>query len=370
MKKTLFTLVLMLTAMAAAAQSITNATFSYSFNGEGRRMSCPASGLDVVDLTGTVAENLQINAVTVQTSGSVSSVTMYAANYKSGEKDPEIMEVPLVAQESQPGDEYVWWYIPTEFIQRMDDGYLVKDNNKSTATRYFSFYFVANKDNNPIYYNNGGSYYSIRYKTDNGQGGGGQGGSITFYDKNTATLSLSMTGGKYSNVTYTYNGDGSRDISDNPGGISSLEISGFTLRLQRSSTNLEIESVSVQYKVYQDGSDGQWNTLNYDFQQDEGGNILAKKYTGTTSTPDLTAGLKQQGKDYILEVKYQVVDKNGNYYFFTPSGGNDLYRFSVNGGGGGGGESVRGDLNGDGEVSMPDVMFLIQRILNGKFPDE
>ena len=366
MKKTLLTLVLTMAAIAGAmAQSITNATFSYSFNGEGRRMSCPASGLDVVDLTGTVAENLKIDAITVQTRGNISDVTMYAYNYKSGEEPSEIVEVPLVAQESQPGDEYVWWYIPSETIERMDGGYLVNNNNKSTATRYFSFYFVANKN---IYYNNGGSYYSIRYKTENG-GGGGQGGSITFYDKNTATLSLSMTGGKYSNITYTYNGDGTRDISDNPGGISSLEISGFTLRLQRSSANLEIASVSVQYKVYQDGSDGQWNTLNYDFQQDEGGNILAKKYTGTTSTPDLTAGLKQQGKDYILEVMYQVVDKNGNYYFL-PSGGNDLYRFSVNGGGGGGGESVRGDLNGDGEVSMPDVMFLIQRILNGKFPDE
>ena len=32
--------------------------------------------------------------------------------------------------------------------------------------------------------------------------------------------------------------------------------------------------------------------------------------------------------------------------------------------------TVRGDLNGDGEVGMPDVMFLIQKILNGKFPDE
>ena len=369
MKKTLLTLVLTMTAMAAVAQSITNTTFSYSFNGEGRRMSCPASGLDVVDLSGTVAENLKIDAVTVQTSGNVNDVTMYAANYKSGEKDPEIVEVSLVAQESQPGDEYVWWYIPAEFIEQMDGGYLVKENNKSTATRYFSFYFVANKDKSPIYYNNGGNYYSIRYKTENG-GGGGQGGSITFYDKNTATLSLSMTGGKYSNITYTYNGDGSRDISDQPGGVSSLEISGFTLRLQRASADLEIESVSVQYKVYEEGSDGQWNTLNYDFQEDEGGNILAKKYTGTTSTQDLTKGLKE-GTTYVLEVKYQIIDKNGNYYFFTPSGGNDLYKFSVNNSGGGGsGEGVRGDLNGDGEVGMPDVMFLIQRILNGKFPDE
>ena len=33
-------------------------------------------------------------------------------------------------------------------------------------------------------------------------------------------------------------------------------------------------------------------------------------------------------------------------------------------------EPIRGDLNGDGEVNMSDVMFLVQKILNGKFPDE
>ena len=60
MKKTLLTLVLTMAAIAGAmAQSITNATFSYSFNGDARRMSLPASGLDVVDLSGTVAENLK-----------------------------------------------------------------------------------------------------------------------------------------------------------------------------------------------------------------------------------------------------------------------------------------------------------------------
>jgi hypothetical protein len=311
-----------------------------------------------------VAENLQINAVTVQTSGSVSSVTMYAANYKSGEKDPEIVEVPLVAQESQPGDEYVWWYIPSETIERMDGGYLVNNNNKSTATRYFSFYFVANKN---IYYNNGGSYYSLRYKTDDGQGGG-QSGNISFYDTNTATLSLGMTGGWSSDITYTYAGDGTRNISDNPGGVSSLQISDFTLRLKRASADLEIASVSLQYKVYEEGSDGQWNGMEFTEQEDEGGDILAKKYVGTRATSDLAYGLKE-GTNYVLEVMYQVVDKSGNYYFFKPSSWYGKYRFSVNNSGGGG-ESVRGDLNGDGEVSMPDVMFLIQRILNGKFPDE
>ena len=351
----------MLTAMAAVAQSITSATIIYTFNGEQKRLVCPASGLDVVDLSGTVAENFKIDAITVQTNGTINDLKILVANYKSGDDPEKIDKIPL----SQRDDT---WYL----MIGDDEGWIVQNNDHSTATRYFSFYFVANEGNDSIPYNNGGSYYSIRYKTEGKGGGGGEGGetggNITFYDKNTATLSLGMTGGWSSDITYTYAGNGSRDISDQPGGVSSLEISGFTLRLQRASADLEIESVSLQYKVYEEGSDGQWNTLNYDFQEDEGGNILAKKYTGTTSTQGLTKGLKE-GPTYILEVKYQVVDKNGNYYFL-PSGGNDLYRFSVNGGGGGSGESVRGDLNGDGEVNMQDVMFLVNKIVNGKFPDE
>ena len=31
---------------------------------------------------------------------------------------------------------------------------------------------------------------------------------------------------------------------------------------------------------------------------------------------------------------------------------------------------IRGDVNGDGTVNMPDVMFIVNKILNGKFPDE
>ena len=31
---------------------------------------------------------------------------------------------------------------------------------------------------------------------------------------------------------------------------------------------------------------------------------------------------------------------------------------------------VRGDVNGDGVVNMPDAMFIVNKILNGKFPDE
>lgn len=36
----------------------------------------------------------------------------------------------------------------------------------------------------------------------------------------------------------------------------------------------------------------------------------------------------------------------------------------------GGASGIRGDVNNDGTVSMPDAMFIVNKMLNGKFPDE
>ena len=335
MKKTLLSLVLLLTAIAVGAQdyepvvvnSIDRAMFTYTFNGKQTTMGCPASGFTTEDLSGTVAENFKIDDVKVAVTGSINDVYIVAGEYKEGTKqqDVEISYVPLTSN----GNDI--WYLSETTLARMGDGWIVKDNDRSTATRYFRFYFVANKDSeSPIYYDNGGNHYIIKFYTEgeNGGGGGGQSGNITFYDSNTATLNLKMEGGASDNVTYTYLGDGTRDIKDNPGQITSLKINGFTLRLQRSSADLNIESVSVQYKIYEEGSDGQWNTLNYSYQEDEDGNILNKKYTSILSTGNLAGGLTS-GKNYVLEIKYQVIDSNGNYYFFQPSKDYGMFKFSV-----------------------------------------
>ena len=37
---------------------------------------------------------------------------------------------------------------------------------------------------------------------------------------------------------------------------------------------------------------------------------------------------------------------------------------------GSGAAGIRGDVNLDGTVNMPDAMFIVNKILNGKFPDE
>lgn len=304
-------------------QQITRASLKFNFNGMDSLLNCLASGFDRVDLTYTKAENFKIDEIKVQTSGEINDVYIVAGEYKDGTKqeDVEIQYVPLISKGNGAWE-----------LSMGDNGWIVKDNNRSKGTRYFRFYFVANKDSeSPIVYDNGGSHYIISFYTEGSGGGGGggdQGSDITFYDENTAQLYLNMTGGMYSNIPYTFNGDGTRDLEFNPGEVSSLQIAGFNLRLQRSSANLNIGSVSVQYKVFEEGSDGQWNTLNYTFQEDEDGNILNKKYTCTTATENLAEGLTP-GKTYILQIKYQVIDQNGKYYFFTPSSWYGDFRFSV-----------------------------------------
>ena len=362
MKKTLFSLVFLLTAIAAGAQSIISASITYTFNGQQSTMNCTETGCPTVDLSGTVAENFKIDGCEVKLNGVANDVRVVAEEYKDGDnKNGEDRYVFLTSMGNG-----VWKLSLGE-----DEGWIVENNDRSTGYRNFRFYFVAfNKETGTsTSFDNGGNYYSIRFKTDDGQGGGsGETDNITFYDTNTATLTLLVTGGKdsYSYTTYTYNGDGTRDIQDNPGELSSLYIDNFTLRMQRSSTNLEIESVSVQYKVFEEGSDAQWNTMNYSYQEDEGGNILNKKYTGVAATQDLAEGLKP-GKTYVLQVKYQIVDNKKNYYFFTPSSWYGEYRFSVKEeGGGGGGTGIRGDVNGDGIVNGTDIQEIINIIVNGE----
>ena len=71
-----------------------------------------------------------------------------------------------------------------------------------------------------------------------------------------------------------------------------------------------------------------------------------------------------EGMDVPLTAAYTVTAyaKKSGY------ADSDVATKEINVGGAAGG--IRGDVNGDGTVSMPDAMFIVQKILNGKFPDE
>ena len=59
----------------------------------------------------------------------------------------------------------------------------------------------------------------------------------------------------------------------------------------------------------------------------------------------------------LYATKAGLEDSDKAYYELEISGGGSIV-------------GIRGDLNGDGTVSMPDAMFIVNKILNGKFPDE
>ena len=94
----------------------------------------------------------------------------------------------------------------------------------------------------------------------------------------------------------------------------------------------------------------------------------------------LTFDCETEGVEYVYHMDYiPAIDGNGNSFslpktkvtvYATKKGydNSDVATKEIEVGGGEAG--VRGDVNLDGEIGMPDVMFIVNYILNGKFPDE
>lgn len=124
-----------------------------------------------------------------------------------------------------------------------------------------------------------------------------------------------------------------------PNSVTSIEEGAFKECTAITSINSKIKTpfaVNEDVFQYQDAS--------YNYQT-----LPATLYvpTGTKSLYTSTAGWSQFAN--IVEKEFDDDDEGGN---------------------GGAGGDIRGDLNGDGQVSMSDVMFLVNKVLNGKFPDE
>ena len=78
-------------------------------------------------------------------------------------------------------------------------------------------------------------------------------------------------------------------------------------------------------------------------------------------TDELDAILIAKGKKYVTTHNTDKV--NGEYL-------NKVFLVNDSGSNSGKISQVRGDINNDGTVSMPDAMFIVNKMLNGKFPDE
>ena len=86
------------------------------------------------------------------------------------------------------------------------------------------------------------------------------------------------------------------------------------------------------------------------------------EYVYNVTPPSYIAGT---GTDISISTTYKVT------VYATKKGydNSDVATKEINVGGAGTG-GVRGDVNLDGEVGMPDVMYIVNYILNGKFPEE
>ena len=286
-------------------------------DGEVFTVDFPASGWPEQIIDGQTT-SLKILKVEVETDAPMTYVGFCATMYSTSEgwqhNDDEWKWIELA---NQGGNR--WVLDMGEGIELVEEKWLTENKTKT-----FEFFVQAGDANdNTYYYANGvneGGYrnnYKVTFSTGEGGGGGDDKGSVSFLDISTATINF-----KVNDETrgYVFDGDGTRYPSDMPlGDLYSLKIDGYYLTCLFTS---EAErDVTLQYKVYEAGGDGQWNGIRPDtdnllvmWDPDAQENIYELFCLADGLDLDVCSGL-EYGKDYVLEIMYQVIAYD-NYFFF------------------------------------------------------
>ena len=352
MKTRIITLLTALFAWAAGlqAQQITSLTMTIRQNGEAFTESIPATGFEDVDLTNEPLTSLVIQDVEIETSGNISEAFIVGGMYNQNETpyDDDWRNIPL---ENQGKGKFAIKGMDAELIEA-----------GKTKVKVFEFYaYAKDGSGNDIYYNNGGSNYKIIFTRGEGDAAGWK---VKFYKDQTATLSLLIDNTPHD---YAFTGDAERTpgTDQQPGQLRSLVINGFTLDMIRND-NVSVKDVSIQYKVYEEGQDGNWNRLDAQSMSDErvynkDKDVYENHVTFRASGLNLevTEGLTT-GKDYVLEIIYQVVVE-GDYIFLGRDRDSSCFRFSI------ASDDNPGtpfDIDGDGQFTIGDITALIQHYLD------
>lgn len=284
-------------------------------DGEVFTQSFPASGWQNVVIEGQTT-SLKIMRAEVETDVPMSYVgfcaTMYDAEDGWQHNDDEWMWIDLVNQ----GDG-LWVLDMGDGKELVESEWLTKNKTKT-----FEFFVGAGDfDGNTYQYNNGineqgyDNNYKVTFST--GEGGGGSDWTVKFYKESTASLSLLVNGEVQS---YVFDGDGTRLPDMQPGDAYSLIIDGFHVMFIYND-NVKVNDVSIQYKVYEEGQEGGWNRIDamsynaenvYNPEKDRVEHRMTCYAYGLGR--EVTAGL-EYGKNYVLEVMYQVVTTDGDYSF-------------------------------------------------------
>ncbi len=306
---------------SSSSGDIKNLTLTIRLNGgEAFTQDIPAENFPIVDLTDERTTSLIIVKVEVEAEESVSDLqftgTMYSASEGGPSNDDEWRSYSL--QNKGNGK---WELDMGEGIDLVDPSWL-----KKTKTKTFEFYVQGtNGSGSQFLYDNGGAHYKVTFST-----GEGADWKIKFLEESTADLLLNVGG---EGRSYSFKGDGSRTPEDQLGQISSLAIDQFALWF-RYNDGVKTNDVSLQYRVYEEGQepDGGWSRIDAPQFYDQGSNTMFF-YTDMMGL-DVTNGL-EKGKDYVLEVNYQVV-VDGEYIFLGKNKEGSKFRFFLKEGGQGG----------------------------------
>lgn len=318
--KKLYTLFVALVAIAmgAQAQSITSMKAKVSINGGAvQEQQLPATGFPIPDLTDEATTSFVIKDIIVETSGSISDVYFFARVYKvNTSSEHEWGQVPLTPENGV-------WHISASTLEQMGfpNGVELIDPEMSSDPRYFEFYTVANKNTTPIYMNNGGDNYKIKFST-----GGESEAKVKFYKENTAGINISANGEEEKEITYT--GDFVREkwYGWQPGEVCSLVIDDINVTISCEDASI-IKSVSMQYKVYEEGQEAQWNTLEATLYS-TGSGSSHRYYKAENLAIDVVKGLTS-GKNYTLEIAYLVETTEGQNIYLSKGLKNDKFTFTV-----------------------------------------
>ena len=328
MKTRILTLLIALLAMATgarAADEIKSLTLYIAHNNKPAfKVEVPASGFDEVNLSEEQTTSLIISKVEVETSGSVSDIAFWGSMYSvkdGGASADEWRGLSLANQ----GD--------GKWALEFDGGVelIEEDWIGANKTKTFEFYVKGkNSSGNNIFYNNVGANYKVTFTTGEGSDTNWK---VKFYKAETATLDLRVDGTPQS---YTYNGDAARTPGPDqqPGEVKSLIIDGFSVWFIHND-GVGIDNVSLQYKVYEEGQEGGWNRLDAAFISAEDIKNIEKNridhkmtYAASKLNCDITESLKP-GKNYVLEIAYQVVTTDNDYFFEGKGTESSLFKFSL-----------------------------------------
>ena len=312
--KKLFTLFVALVAIAmgAQAQSITSLKAKVSINGGAvQEEQLPATGFPIPDLTDQATTSFVIKDIIVETSGSVSNVSFWVRVQKVDTSKPhEFTEVPLTYESGV-------WHLSASTLEQLGfpDGVELVEPSMSSDPRYLEFYIVAN---NSISWNNGGENYKIKFST-----AGETEAKVKFYKDGTAGINI-IADSEEKDITYT--GDFVREkwYGWQPGEVSSLVIDDIFVTVSCEDGSL-IKSVSMQYKVYEEGQEAQWNTVGTSLWSTSD---KRRQYWAENLAIDVVKGLTS-GKNYTLEIAYLVETTEGQNFYLSKGVKNDKFNFTV-----------------------------------------